>query len=283
MSEIVISVSGLKKTYRNYKSNFQKLKHMLFVSNNAGEKVKVFRNVSFDISRGEKVGIITAPESGKSTIISILAGIIKPDAGETVVNGTVTTLLSHRLGFETALTGRDNYEIRATLLGWPKEVIDERESAIFKFAGLTKEIDQPIRTYKRGLASLLGFAISTTDKPDIFLVDEKFVFGGKRNVKKAVGRLRKLIADEDVTFVMAVNDPAVAEQLCDRGIVIHRGKVVFDGAYSDADQYFKEHCNTKKKKKTKDNKADKGEERDQESEVQEGEDESVEDSEDLIL
>lgn len=247
MSDAVIRAVHLRKTYTRYRKNFQKMQDLLLLKD-AGERIKVLRDISFEISRGEKVGIIGGPLSGKSTLMRILGGIIQPDSGEAEISGDVMLLLDNKLGFETALTGRDNYEIRSSLLGWPKVVMKEREEAIFRYAGISDVIDEPIRTYKKGRPQMLGFAISTVDKPEIMLFDEKFNFGSRKNARKAGNRLRKLVDSPQITLVMTVSDAEIAGKLCTRGIVIHRGKVVFDGPFAEAMEYYDQNCKLKERK-----------------------------------
>lgn len=253
MSDTVIKVSNVKKTYRRYKKNFQKIQHMLLLQN-AGEKIRVLRGISFEIKRGEKVALIATPQSGKTTLMRVLAGIITPEEGEVEVNGKVTTVFDHRLGFENALTGRDNYEIRCTLMGWTKEEMKERAASIFRYSGVTDDIvDEPMSTYKKTRPYLLGFTISTVERPEIMLYDEKFNLGTKKAVRNTVERLRKLIDSPDITFLMSVSNVEIARKLCQRGIVLHHGRVVFDGDFDEAIEYYKSNC---RKKKDKSNRRD---------------------------
>ena len=246
MSDVVIRVSNVKKTYRRYKKNFQKIQNLLLLQD-AGEKISVLRDVSFEIRRGEKVGLIATPQSGKTTLMRVLAGIITPDKGEVEVNGKVTTVFDHKLGFQSALTGRDNYEIRCTLMGWTKEEMQERAASIFRYSGVTDDIvDEPISTYKKTKPNLLGYTIATVERPEIMLYDEKFNLGTKKAVRNTVERLRKLIDSPDITFLMSVSNVEIGRKLCRRGIVLHHGKVVFDGDFDEAIEYYKSNCRKKK-------------------------------------
>lgn len=248
MSETLIKVEHVRKTYRDYKSNFQKLRHMVILSS-AGEKNRILQDISFEIKKGEKVAIFTPPRSGKSTIMRIIAGIIKPESGTVEVKETPTLIFDHRMGFEASLSGRDNYEMRARIEGWSKEKIKEREEAIFKFTVLSDLIDAPMRTYPKGGPTRLGFAISTDDDPEFLLFDERMAFGSVKINRKYLKRLKRFTKNPEMTFVMAANEPAVAVKLCERGIVIIEGKVVFDGPCAEARSYLKEHLASDKKKK----------------------------------
>jgi ABC-type polysaccharide/polyol phosphate transport system ATPase subunit len=237
MSEVIIRADNLKKNYRVYKTNWQKIKALL-LGQDAGSKRKALSSVDFEIQKGEKVGIIGLPLSGRSTLMKLLCGVIEPDSGSVEVNGKVTPVLDHRMGFQTVMPGLDNYRIRCKLLGWTKEQADEHEDAVFEFAGISKEKGLPMRQYKKGRARRLGFAISTELKPDILVYDETFNFGAKTFADKAVRRLKKLTSDDDTTLVMTVTQRAYAQSLCDRGIVLFKGKVLFDGPFDEALDYY---------------------------------------------
>lgn len=239
MSEVVIRADNIKKSYKVYKTNWQKIKSLL-VGTDAGRNRKALSGVSFEIHKGENVGIIGLPLSGRTTLMKILCGVVQPDSGTVEVHGKVTPVLDHRMGFQTVMSGLENYRIRCKLLGWTKEQIEEHEDAVFEFAGLAKEKSLQMRQYKKGRVTRLGFAISTELEPDIMVYDEKFSFGAKTFADKAVRRLKKLTAGDDVTLVMTVSQREYAGMLCQRGIVIDKGKVAFDGPFAEALEFYDE-------------------------------------------
>ena len=235
-----IQVRDISKSYIKYKTNMQKIQNML-LKKEAGTKIEVLHDVSFDIMKGEKVGIIGRQQSGKSTLMRIMAGIVRPDSGEVDTFGSTTAILDTRLGFDNAMTGRDNYMIMSTALGRDADTIKEHEAGVFEFTGLTEEMDEPVRTYKKGSAARLGFATATEIKDDIILFDANLSFGTKTWNKVCMNRMMEFIAG-DTTFVMVVNKISDAAKLCTRGIVIHDGCLVFDGAFADAIDYFRANC-----------------------------------------
>ena len=247
MSETAIKVSGLKKSYRYYKSNMQKIQNLLF-GIDAGEKTEVLKGVSFEIKKGERVGIISTPMSGRSTLMQILAGVLEPDSGTVELNGRLTAILDHKLGFEGAMSGRVNYEVRCRLMGWTGEMIKEHAESVFERADIADVIDEPMKIYRRGSANRLGFAIATEFTPEIMLYDETFSFGGKKYISKSVSRLNKITKGEDTTFLIIINDLKRGAKLCERGIVLHKGKVVFDGSYEEAALYYNENLKPAVKK-----------------------------------
>lgn len=246
MGEVIIRVDNIKKNYRVYKTNWQKIRSLLF-GQSAGRIRNALKGVSFEIQKGETVGIIGLPFSGRTTLMKIICGIIAPDSGSVEVNGKVTPVLDHRMGFQTVMRGIDNYNIRCKLLGWTDEEIADHEDAVFEFAGLSKEKNLAMRQYRKGRISRLGFAISTELKPDILVYDEKFSFAAKTFADKAVRRLKKLTADEDTALVMTVTQREYARSLCKRGIVLYKGKVVFDGPFDEALEYYDANVKSKLK------------------------------------
>lgn len=249
MSDPVIRVVNLKKQYRRYRTNMQMIQNLL-LKRDAGEAVNVLKGVSFEINKGEKVGIIGKPLSGRTTLMRVLAGIIVPSSGTVETDGKITALLDNRVGFYSTMSGRENYKIRAKLLGWSGSETEEREEKVFKAAGLEKEIDEPVNTYKRGSLSRLGFVISTVDRPEILLYDETFSLGSKVWSNRCVKRMSRLIKDDGITFIMTVNDQEIGANLCTRGLVLHNGKIVFDGPYDKAVAYYNKNCKIGKKNKT---------------------------------
>lgn len=237
MSDIVIKADNITKSYRVYKTNWQKIKSLL-LGIKAGRRRNVLKGISFEVRRGEKVGVIGFPSSGKTTLMKILSGVTEPSSGHVEIHGKVTSVLNYRMGFLAAMSGLDNYDLRCKMLGWSEEQAAESKHAVFEFAGLSKEMDLPMRQYKKGSAGRLGFAIYTERTPDIMIYDETFSLGPKEFSDRAVRRLKDLTAGDDTTLVMTVNHREYAAMLCERGIVIHKGVVVYDGPFADALEYY---------------------------------------------
>lgn len=236
-----IKVSGLTKEFRYYKSNHQRIQHEMF-GRDTGERIPVLNNISFEIARGEKVALLGGLGSGRTTLMRILAGIIKADSGTLSVNGDITMVFDHKLGFERILTGRDNYRLRCALLGWPKEIVEEHEEAIFKAADLIDYIDTPFRGYKTGAPTRLGFMIATEFAPDIMLYDEGFSFGGASYTNTCLRRLKRCIKGKNTTLFMTATNLPVAKKLCTRCLVLDEGDIKFDGPFEEALQFYRENC-----------------------------------------
>ena len=166
------------------------------------EKAEVFeavRGVSFDVSKGEILGIIGKNGSGKSTLLRAIAGVFSPNRGTIDLKGHSVSLLSLGVGFKDTLTGRDNIFLSGMLLGFHKEQIREKEEAIIEFSELGKFIDMPVKTYSSGMYSKLAFAITSSLETDIMLVDEVLSVGDEHFKKKSMARMEELIGDKNRT------------------------------------------------------------------------------------
>lgn len=193
-----------------------------------GRKTPRFRaldGVSFTVCRGESLGIIGRNGSGKSTLLSLIAGVTKPTAGQVVVRGRVASLLELGAGFHPILTGRENVYLNAGLLGMRHRETDAVFDEIIRFADIGDFIDQPVETYSSGMFVRLGFAVAAHANPDIFLVDEVLAVGDEafqRKCRWKIGELR----EQDKTIVFVSHDLGLVHALCDRVVLLDRGRLV---------------------------------------------------------
>lgn len=241
MNNTAIEINNISKSFIRYTQNHQKIFGELF-NRDKGETIEALSNLSLTINKGEKVALIGELESGRTTLMRLTAGLLKPDSGTIKVRGKVTTIFSHRMIFDATYTGKANIYLRGGLMGWPKEKIDRLFPEIVEFAELTDLIDQPVSTYKSGASTRLGFTLETVDKPEILLMDESFAFGGPQYFEKCVDRLEALVGDEDTTLFMVHANAAVTQRLCQRGLVLNEGNIVFDGSVEEAMRYYRRYC-----------------------------------------
>lgn len=174
-------------------------------------------NVTFDLFRGETLGVIGRNGAGKSTLLRIMAGIISPDRGEITRNNCTASLLSLQVGFIPHLTGRENAILSGMLLGMHREVIEKAMPEIIDFSGLADFIDQPVRTYSTGMSARLGFSVSIQINPDVILVDEVLGVGDAEFRAKSSQAMREKISS-DKTVVIVSHDETTLKNLCDRVI-----------------------------------------------------------------
>lgn len=184
-------------------------------------------DVSFELRKGEVLGLIGLNGSGKTTLLRLLTGIFPPDKGEIMMKGRVGALIAVGAGFHPHMTGRENIYLNGTILGMSREEIDSKFQEIVDFAAIGDFLDAPVSTYSSGMRVRLGFAIAVNIKPDILLIDEVLAVGDASFRYKCINEIDRLMADTAVVYV-SHNLPEVT-RICSRILVIERGRAVFVG------------------------------------------------------
>ena len=236
-NEVVIRFDNVTKLYKLYKSDKVRFRG-LFFKNVPYKENRAVKNMSFEIKKGESVALFGRNGAGKSTILKMITGVCYPTEGEITVDGKVCALLELSAGFDVEATGRENVRFKCSLMGMTDEEIDAVEEAIIEFADIGDYIDQPLRSYSSGMKTRLGFAINVNANPDILIVDEALSVGDKEFKKKCTKRIKEIMADEDVTLLFVTHSLPTAEEFCSRGIVLEKGKKMFDGKIDDAIKYY---------------------------------------------
>ena len=215
--EIAIEVKNLYISYRNLQkfSIKQSLLHF-----------KKVQDVSFEVEKGEILGIIGKNGSGKSTMLKALAGIFSPDTGSIDLKNHSVSLLSIGVGFEKEMSGRENIILSGMLLGFSEEFIRSKMDEIIEFAGLGKFIDMPVRTYSSGMYSKLAFSITAVLETDIMLIDEVLSVGDEKFKKKSYEKMKSLISNRERTVVIVSHSLDTIEDLCDKVMWMHEGKLI---------------------------------------------------------
>jgi lipopolysaccharide transport system ATP-binding protein len=195
-------------------------------------------NVSFEIKQGERVAIIGANGAGKSTLLKILSRISAPSSGEVYIKGRLGTLLEAGAGFHPELTGAENIYISGSILGMSKKEIDARFERIVAFSEMKEFLDMPLKHYSSGMNVKLGFAVAAHFDPEILLVDEALAVGDETFRKKSVARMKEMSMQKDKTVIFVSHDLSAVRDLCERGIVLEKGKLVFDGKIKEAIKHY---------------------------------------------
>ncbi|MBK9162178.1 MAG: ABC transporter ATP-binding protein [Nitrosomonadales bacterium] len=190
-------------------------------------------DISFDLHRGETIGIIGRNGAGKSTLLRMIAGIIEPDGGRIVNHGARVSLLALGVGFVPHLSGRENAMLSGMLLGLHKRAIAERMDAIIEFSGLERFIDQPLQTYSSGMKARLGFSVSIQIDPDVLLIDEVLGVGDEEFRAKSTAEMKRRIKSDKTVVLVSHNLPTMRE-MCDRIVWIENGMVQFVGDTTQA-------------------------------------------------
>jgi len=207
---------------------FARLRGRARTSSNASREFWALQNVSFELQRGEAFGIIGANGAGKSTILKLITGIMKPTTGRIDVNGRLSALIEVGAGFHPDLTGRENIYLNGTILGMRRAEIDRKFSAIVEFSGLADFIDTPVKRYSTGMYARLGFSVAAHVDPDILIVDEVLSVGDIVFQNRCLEKMNEIIRSGATVIFVSHNLRAIAE-LCPRSILLEHGKVTCIG------------------------------------------------------
>ncbi|MET3108699.1 lipopolysaccharide transport system ATP-binding protein [Oxalobacteraceae bacterium GrIS 2.11] len=236
-NETAIHVSNLSKCYEIYATPRDRLKQFIFprLQRLLGLPVKYYfrqfwalKECSFEIRRGETVGIIGRNGSGKSTLLQMICGTVSPTGGEVTNHGRLAALLELGAGFNPEFTGRENVMLNAAILGYPQEIILERMDQVLAFSELGDFLEQPVKTYSSGMYARLAFSIAIHVDPKILIVDEALAVGDSRFVAKCMRRIKEL-QNMGTTILFVSHDISSVRTLCQRAIWLDKGVLVEDG------------------------------------------------------
>jgi lipopolysaccharide transport system ATP-binding protein len=229
---LILRVDNVGKSFRRFERKPFLLRNLLLsVVGNAPKPPELWplRNVSFEVRRGECIGVIGQNGSGKSTLLRLVAGACFPTEGRISIRGRVAPLLSLGTGFLPDMTGRECVEINATALGLTREEIRARLDEILHFAELEGFVDTPVRYYSSGMLARLGFAVAIHTTPDLLIVDEALSVGDHSFQQKCITRVNELRASGTALLVVS-HAVDLLHTLCDRVLWLRDGRLVADGA-----------------------------------------------------
>lgn len=192
---------------------------------NSRSLFQALKNVSFEVKKGEIIGIIGRNGAGKSTLLKIIAGIMKPSKGFVTVNGSIAPMIELGTGFDFELSALENIYLSGAVLGYTKKFIDEKVPEIFDFSELWDFKDTPVKYFSSGMVARLAFSVSTIVTPDILIVDEILSVGDIAFQKKSYKKMEKLMT-EGSTVIYVSHDIDTLRKMCDRVIWLHKGEVV---------------------------------------------------------
>lgn len=233
MSNTVIEFKDVSKIYKLYKNDKKRFK-AIFFKNTPCKKKKAVDNVSFKIKRGESVALFGKNGAGKSTILKMITEVVFPTSGKININGRVSALLELTSGFDPEFTGRENIYLKGQILGLANEEIERLEPSIIEFAELSDYIDQPVRTYSSGMKARLGFSINVNIEPEILIVDEALSVGDEEFRRKCIRKINQLLEKDNVTLLYVTHATRTAKDFCKRGMVMQKGKLIYDGDIDEA-------------------------------------------------
>jgi lipopolysaccharide transport system ATP-binding protein len=235
--EVVLKVRGLSKCYAIYDEPKDRLKQQMLsplrrlaglTTRDYHREFWALRDVSFDVRRGETVGIVGKNGSGKSTLLHLIVGTHEPTAGTVEVAGRITALLELGSGFNPLFTGRENVYLNAAILGMDRAETDSRFDEIAAFADIGAFMDQPVNTYSSGMYVRLAFAVQVCLEPDILVVDEALAVGDAYFVHRCFNRIRRM-KEQGRTILFVSHDTGSVNNLCDRALWLHDGRLRGEG------------------------------------------------------
>jgi len=229
-SEIAITVRNLGKRYRVYDSPRDKLKEILLFGRRVYHRpFWALKDISFQMRKGQTLGIVGRNGAGKSTLLQILCGTVYPSEGVAEIRGRVSALLELGTGFNPEFTGKENVYMNASILGLSRDEIDERYEEIVDFADIGDFMDQPVKTYSSGMYVRLAFSVAINVKPEILVVDEALAVGDELFQRKCFARLDDL-KTSGCTILFVSHNPAAIIELCDQALLLDQGECISIGA-----------------------------------------------------
>lgn len=226
--ELAIRVQDVSKVYRIYSRPHHRLLQSLNRKGNYYRDFTALDNVSFEVSRGETIGIIGRNGSGKSTLLQIICGVLQPSIGTVQVNGRVAAILELGAGFNPEFSGRENVMLGASLMGMGEAQARAAMPEIVRFSELEQFIDQPVKTYSSGMYIRLAFALAISVKPDILVIDEALAVGDEAFQRKCFGKIEQL-KDAGCTLLFVSHSAGSVTHLCDRAVLLDSGRRLLSG------------------------------------------------------
>ena len=240
MDQTAISVRDVSKLYKLYNRNRDRLKDSLGLT-----KKKCYRehyalnHLSFDINKGECVGIIGTNGAGKSTILKIITGVLSPTSGDVVIDGRISALLELGAGFNMEYTGIENIYLNGTMIGFSKEEIDEKLDSILAFADIGDFVNQPVKTYSSGMFVRLAFAVAINIDPEILIVDEALSVGDVFFQAKCYKKFEEF-KQQGKTILFVSHDLSSISRYCDRAILLNKGSKLAEGKPKEIVDLYKQ-------------------------------------------
>ena len=227
MSKNIIKLENVSMCFSMPNERITSLKEYVikFVKNKISyNKFWALKNINISINKGDVVGIIGFNGAGKSTMLKVISGILKPTEGSVNINGSIAPLIELGAGFDAELSGKENIYLNGAVLGISKKIMNEKVEEIIDFAELREFIDSPVKNYSSGMYARLGFAIATCIKPDILIVDEILSVGDYKFQEKSKQRIKDMM-NQGTTIILVSHTISQVKELCNKIIWLDKGEV----------------------------------------------------------
>ncbi len=236
---VVIKAEHLTKIYRIYERDVDRLKEAFHPFHKRYSRdFYALNDISFEIRRGENVGLVGKNGAGKSTLLKIITGVVTPSSGKLEVNGRIASLLELGAGFNPEMTGVENIYMNGLLVGHSRSVMDKKIDDIIAFADIGDFIRQPVKTYSSGMFARLAFAVNAFVEPDILIVDEALSVGDAFFQSKCMDKMRSMIRG-GVTVIFVSHDTFAIKNLCERAFLMKAGKILMDAPAKDVVETYR--------------------------------------------
>lgn len=227
--EEVIKIQNISKIYKLYEKPIDRLKESVNIfAKKYHEDFYALKNISFNITKGETIGLIGKNGSGKSTLLKIITGVLTPTNGSIQINGKISALLELGAGFNMEFTGIENIFLNGTIMGFTKEEIDKKLDAILAFADIGDFVYQPVKMYSSGMFVRLAFAVQACIEPEILIVDEALAVGDAEFSFKCINHMKRLV-EKGVTVIFVTHDVQTVRSFCQRVVWLDKGEVKLIG------------------------------------------------------
>lgn len=231
MAQDIIQVNNITVRYKIANDRVSSLKEFVIkkIKKSITEKdFLALDNVSFNVEKGDVVGVVGRNGAGKSTLLKVVSGIQKPASGNIVLNGRVVPMLELGAGFDMELSGKENVYLNGAVLGYSKEFLDEKYNDILEFSELGDFINMPVRNYSSGMVARLAFSIASMVNPEILIVDEVLSVGDENFQRKSKNRMIELMSGGSTVLFVSHNIKQI-EEICNKAVWLEHGKVVMTG------------------------------------------------------
>lgn len=242
MGKVVLKVDDVSIRFNLSKEKVDNLKELV-IKKLKGEKIRfnefwALKNVSFELKKGDRLGILGLNGAGKSTLLKIIAGVYKPTSGKVTRYGHIAPMIELGAGFDPNYTGRENVFLYGSVLGFSREFLESKYDEILEFSELGEFIDVPIKNYSSGMKARLGFSIATVVEPEILILDEVLSVGDAKFRKKCEKKMQGMF-DHGVTVLFVSHSLAQVERLCNKAILLEHGQLIANGDINEVSDIYK--------------------------------------------
>jgi ABC-2 type transport system ATP-binding protein len=238
MAESIIVENASKEFTLRYHRTFKQVTVAMLKGHDVSDTFRAVDDVSFSVEQGESIALMGLNGSGKSTLLKMISGVMNPDDGRVRTRGRIAGLIATGAGFHPQLTGRENIYLNAAVLGMSERETNAKFDDIVEFAELGRFLETQVGHYSSGMQSRLGFAVAVNVDSDIFLVDEVLAVGDRPFKKKCIAKMQE-VRDSGRTLFYVTHAAASVRKMCDRVLVLEKGKLGFDGEVDEGIRYLK--------------------------------------------